>query len=56
MQSLSVLSALGALLERQFGYTRDVHYLRIDGSVRRGRAGASAGQRSEPAGRPRRSS
>jgi hypothetical protein len=30
---MSVLTALGHLLEQHLGYVRDVHYLRLDGSV-----------------------
>jgi hypothetical protein len=34
LQSMSVLTALGRILEQHLGYVRDVHYLRLDGSVR----------------------
>lgn len=33
VQSLSVLSRLGHILEQQLCYTQGVHYLRLDGSV-----------------------
>lgn len=43
LQSMSVLTALGRILEQHLGYVRDVHYLRLDGSVR-SRRGREAGR------------
>jgi hypothetical protein len=33
VQSLSVLSSLGYILEQHLGYVMGTHYLRLDGSV-----------------------